>query len=114
MGKILKIRDRGDAVVAAPNVARFDLLETDSFRDEIEPLVSAPDKKPLLLDLSAVDFVTSATLGAMASLAKQCRDTGRPLALVGVRPKVLNVLQISHLHLLFSIHDTEDDALASL
>jgi anti-sigma B factor antagonist len=114
MGKVLKIRDRGDAVVATPNVAKFDLLETDSFRDELEPVLSSADDKPLLLDLSRVEFVTSATLGVMADLVKQCRAKGRPLALVGVRPKVLEVLRISHLDHLFSIHDSEDDALASL
>jgi anti-sigma B factor antagonist len=114
MGKVLKIRDRGDAVVATPNVAKFDLLETDSFRDELEPVLSAADEKPLLLDLSKVEFVTSATLGLLADLVKQCRNSGRPLALIAVRPKVREVLRISHMEHLFSIHDDEEQALASL
>jgi len=58
------------AVVAAPN----------------EPVASAPDRKPHLLDLSAVEFVTSATLGVMTGFAEQCREQGRPLALASLRP----------------------------
>jgi anti-sigma B factor antagonist len=114
MAKILRIQDRDDALVATPNVARFDLPETDKLRDELEDATSDSETKPLLLDLSSVEFVTSATLGVLAELAKRCRAEDRPLALIRVRPKVLQVLQLSHMDRLFSIHADEKEALASL
>jgi anti-sigma B factor antagonist len=114
MGKILKIRDLDDAVVAAPNVTRFDLVETDKFREELADIVAVDKDKPLLIDLSAVDFVTSATIGVLADLHKRCKASGRPLALIRVQPKVQHVLEMSHLDRVFSIHADEDAALSAL
>ena len=114
MATILNVRESESSVIAMPMVARFDLLETDQFRDEMSVLTAADETRPLLIDLSQVQFVTSATLGALAEIGQHCRDAARPLALIRLQPKVLDVIRTCSMDQVLSIHETEDHALAAL
>jgi anti-anti-sigma factor len=113
MATILNVRETDSAVIAMPRVMRFDLLETDQFRDELSALTSGSETKPLLIDLSQVEFLVSATLGVLVEVGKHCRDTSRPLALIRLKPKVLKVIQGCALDQLLAIHADEDEALAT-
>ena len=113
MATILNVRETDLAVVAMPNVMRFDLLETDQLRDELSALTSGSETRPLLIDLSQVEFLVSATLGVLVEVGKDCREKARPLALIRLKPKVLQVIQACSLDHLLAIHTDEDEALAT-
>ncbi len=113
MATILNVHETDSAVIAMPRVMRFDLLETDQLRDELSALTSGSETRPLLIDLSQVEFLVSATLGVLAEVGKHCRDTERPLALIRLKPKVLNVIQSCALDQMLAIHADEDEALAT-
>ena len=114
MRAILNIRETDSAVVATPRVMRFDLLETDQLRDELSTLTSTAEKRPLLIDLSEVEFLISPTLGALVEAADRCREKKRALALIRMKPKVRDVFRTCSLDHVFAIHTDEDEALAAI
>lgn len=111
---VLQVRDTDHAVIAAPRVIKFDLPETDRLRAELEVLTPEAETKPLLIDLAAVEFVPSATLGVLVELANRCRRGKRPLALIRLKPRIREVFRVCSLDTVFAIHDDEAAALEAL
>ncbi len=57
----------------------------------------------LIVDLTGIRFVDSAGVGALVSLLKAVRRSGRRMALTGVQPPVLSILEIIRLTVIFEI-----------
>jgi anti-anti-sigma factor len=55
----------------------------------------------VVVDLSSVEFVDSAGLGTLIGLFKAVHRRGRRMLLVGVRPEVLEVMEIIRLDEIF-------------
>src|SRR5829696_2887032 len=88
-------------VEIAIGVRRLDAAAAPAFKQEAAgALVKRPSR--LVLDLSAVEFVDSTGLGALVGLLKQMAPGAR-VALVGVRPAVQRLLQITRLNSLFIV-----------
>jgi anti-anti-sigma factor len=111
---ILQLRETDEAVIAKPKVIKFDLPESDRLREELAALTADGDELPLLIDLSVVEFIPSATLGVLVEVANRCRQAGRPLALIRLAPKVRDVFRICSLDSVFAIHADETEALAAI
>lgn len=68
----------------------------------------------LILDLSAVDYVSSAGLRVMINVQKTCRNGGRgELVLSGVTKVVLETLEIAGFIPLFKLFDNNETAIAN-
>ena len=114
MSSILTTRRNDRAVIATPGVAKFDVDSTRRLQRELGALAAESDSAPLLLDLSAVEFLPSGTIGVLVELANKCRGEQRGLALIGLQPKVAEVLRLCSLDEVFAIHADENEALSSL
>jgi anti-sigma B factor antagonist len=114
MKPMLTTQERSDVVIAKFEVSRSDLEDTARLRAELEKLHTGAETRPLLLDLSAVAFVSSVTIGTLVELANRCRRDKRRLALIGVQAKVNEVLRLCTLDSVFAIHPDADAALADL
>lgn len=78
-------------------------------------LADAVARNPnLVLDLSAMDYISSAGLRVLLKAAKQAQTGKQKLVLAGLQPAVKQVFEISGFSTLFAAFDTRDAALASL
>jgi anti-sigma B factor antagonist len=68
----------------------------------------------IVVDLSAVTFIDSTALGVLIGGVRRVHAAGGAMALVVTGRPVHRVLSITGLDRVFSIHDTFEDALASL
>lgn len=66
-----------------------------------------------VLDLSQVEFMSSAGLRAILTTLKQCRSKGGDLRLSGAQPGVIKVLNLSGFTSILKIFPTLPEALAS-
>lgn len=82
------------------------------FKAAFDALVKAP--RPLVLDLSDVSYLCSTGLGVMISVFKALQGEGQGVALVAVQPKVLQVLEMTHMQRLAKVVANLDEALVSL
>ena len=64
-----------------------------------------PDGGDVVVDLSGLDFVDSAGVGAFVGLYKAARARGARLRFAGARPGVRSVLELIRLHRILEISD---------
>ncbi len=67
----------------------------------------------VILDLTALDYVSSAGLRVLLKAAKQAQTAKQKLLLAGLQPAVKQVFEISGFSTLFPIFASRGDALAS-
>ena len=78
---------------------------------EFQSLVRADDSRGTIIDMKLVPYADSAGIGSLigAHLSHQRND--RRFALVGVNERIVNVLKITHVENLFSMHKTVEEAI---
>ncbi|MEB3201749.1 MAG: STAS domain-containing protein [Synechococcus sp.] len=69
--------------------------------------------QPLVIDLSAIDFIDSSGLGALVQLAKQCNDAKQRFLVVG-NARVVQTVKLVRLEEFLHLQPNLDAALASL
>jgi anti-sigma B factor antagonist len=68
--------------------------------------------KRLILDLQHVDYVSSEALRLLVGAWQRTRESKGNLVLVGLKPRILEMLQITGLDLVFPIAETQGQAIA--
>ena len=76
--------------------------------EEIEP-----DTRRMVLDLSRLQFMSSVGLGGIIGAHARCCRQKAVLEIVHPTPAILELLEVTKLTRLFTIHPTVDAALAS-
>ena len=108
-------RRLADTLVVSPE-GRIDQSNADAFQNALAPILTecAADKGRLILDLSGLEYISSAGLRVLMLAAKQAKATGVTIALSGLRPLVAEIFQISRFTLVFTITSTLREALAKV
>jgi anti-anti-sigma factor len=68
---------------------------------------------PLVLDFSALEYVSSAGLRMLMLAGKQASESGSKILIAAMRPLVAEIFQISRFTMLFEIHPGVREALAA-
>jgi len=105
VGDVTVIRFRDNKIIEDINIQELG--------QELFQLVEAENRKKLLLNFTAVDFLSSAALGKLITLDKKVKASGGNLKLSNIRPEIYEVFAITKLNRLFDIKDDEVDALAA-
>ncbi len=82
------------------------------FAGAVTSLIAAGEKK-VLLDMSTVTYVDSATIGCLMDLYRQTTAAGGVLKLAGVQKRVETMLTMTGAHNFLEIHPDEAGALRS-
>jgi anti-sigma B factor antagonist len=82
------------------------------FSGAVTALVAAGDKN-VLLDLSKVTYVDSATIGCLMDLYRQITAAGGSLKLAGVQKRVETMLTMTGAHNFLEMHPDETSAVSS-
>lgn len=95
-------------------VGKIDQLSADRFRELLSPHLATcgTDQNALVLDLSGVDYISSAGLRIFMLAAREIKPRHGKLSLVGLQPVVREIFEISKFSLLFPIYERLEDALA--
>jgi len=100
----------GPTVVLAVS-GRLDTATADAFRDALLALVAGGAERKLVLDFSAVDYISSAGLRVLMIASKQARAASVSIAIAGLQPLAAEIFQISRFDTLFPCHPTLASAL---
>ena len=109
----LSPRRFADAVVVFP-VGRIDQSSADTFMEALAPHLErcAAGEDRLVLDLSDLEYISSAGLRVLMLAAKQSKAQGGTLLVTGLQPLVREILEISRFTLVLDITPSLRDALA--
>lgn len=108
-------KNYGNATVISPK-GRLDHEHCDAFRAELAGHVEAAsrDARPLVLDLSGLEYVSSAGLRCLMLAAKDAGARNCRIVVAAMQPVVAEIFKISRFHLVFEAFPTLRDALAAV
>lgn len=81
-------------------------------RDAIERL-HASGYRQIVVNAAGVDYLHSAELGELVACQVRARQSGSPLKLANVTPRLNQLLHMTRLVTVFDIHDTIESAVRS-
>ena len=82
------------------------------FSSAVTQLIAAGERK-VIVDLSSVSYVDSATIGCLMDLYRQAAAAGGALKLAGVQKRVETMLTMTGAHNFIEIHADEPTAVRS-
>lgn len=104
---------RVDGVLAITPAGRLDTTTSPSFEQHLDALLTRGERR-LLVDFSAVDYISSAGLRVMLLLARGVRDAGGSLALCCMGDSVRRVFHLAGFLPLFVVCDSQDAAVRQI
>ena len=102
----------GDVHVVTAD-GRLDGIYSAAFANQVGELITGTDPR-ILIDLSNIDFVTSAGLRAVLLLMKKAKASGGVFALCGVNAQVREILDVSGFADIFTVHPGRAEGIAAL
>ena len=98
-------------VVSFQNVSVLDSANIEALGRNLLDLIVKQDNRKLVLEFTAVKFMSSQALGVLLQLKKAMDPVKGKIVIVGIRPELHKVFKITNLHKLFTFHDNLDRAL---
>jgi anti-anti-sigma factor len=104
-----------NALVLAPT-GRLDHDNCEAFREDLAPHLESAAKggTSIVLDLSRLEYVSSAGLRCFMLAAKQAKAQNSRIVIAAMQPVVSEIFQIARFNLVFEAYPKVRDALAAL
>lgn len=99
-------------VVNFQNAAVLDSSSIEALGQSLLELVEKQDHRKLVLDFSAVKFMSSQALGVLIQLKRAMDAIKGRIIIAGIRPELHKVFKLTNLHKIFTFHTQLDEALA--
>lgn len=95
---------------------RIDQANVDQFQRALEPYLDecSAQGSPLLLDFSAIDYISSVGLQVLILASKRVKAQAGRMAIAALTPVVAEIFQISRFNLVVRVLNGIDDAVADL
>lgn len=107
----IRVEQRDSAwIVRLAGSAHMDVSVT--LREQLVDLVNENAPR-LILDLAELEFINSAGLGAIIAAHLRCRRHNGDVKVVAPRPAIQQLLSITRLTKILSVHSSVDEALAA-
>ncbi|MFC1591978.1 STAS domain-containing protein [Thermodesulfobacteriota bacterium] len=94
-------------------VCRLDALTEPELRPKVLEAVKGSERG-IVLDLSGVDFVSSAGLRLLLVVHKSASADGKEIGVVGVQPTVYKIFTLAKFEVMFKIYKDEAEAVKAL
>jgi anti-anti-sigma factor len=99
-------------VVSFQNVSVLDSANIEALGRNLLDLIEKQDTRKLVLEFTAVRFMSSQALGVLLQLKRAMEPVHGKIVIVGIRPELHKVFKITNLHKMFIFHNDLDKALA--
>ncbi|HEX7813217.1 MAG TPA: STAS domain-containing protein [Burkholderiales bacterium] len=113
----MEIRNKtyGDVLVLSPE-GRIDHANSENFRNGLVPFVErcTASGEKLVLDLTGVDYISSAGLRCFMLAEKQTKSQGGTMVVASMQPVVKEIFEISRFTLVFATFAAVREAVAQL
>ena len=108
----LAIEDRGDVGIVRVRETKLTYPVLASFFAEVRQLVEG-GKSNLVIDLAAVTYIDSASIGCLMDIHRLVQDKDGGLRLSGLQPRVETMISMTGVHKIIEIHREEAEAVAA-
>ena len=98
-------------VVSFQNISVLDSANIEALGRSLLDLIEKQDVRKLVLEFTAVRFMSSQALGVLLQLKRAMDPVKGKIVIAGIRPELHKVFKITNLHKMFTFHDDLDKAL---
>ncbi len=105
----MSVEKIGDVAVVTPRAEHLDASVVEEFKRDIGPILET--NRNVLLDMSELQFVDSAGLGAILSCLRRLSAAEGDLKLCGLSSPVRAVFEIARMHRIFDIANTREEGI---
>jgi anti-sigma B factor antagonist len=117
MSKLQRIEVNESATISVVRFKDQKIIDPEAIQElgeELFSLVEKDERRKLVLNFANVEFLSSAALGKLITFEKKAKRADAQVVLTNISPAIYQVFAITNLDKLFTIKDTEADALAML
>ena len=108
----LSRRSDGQAEIVSLH-GRIEADIAPALRKELISMIDS-GRSRVVMDLAQVDFIDSSGLSLLITSLKKAAECGGDVVLLGASDAVKSLLNLTHLHKVFRIYDSQEAAVASL
>ena len=108
----LAVETKGDVRILRVREGKLTYPILSSFLTEVRRLVDGGARK-LVLDLKAVSYLDSASIGCLMDIRRLLEEEGGLLKLSGLQPRVETMISMTGVNKIIEIHSEEASALAA-
>jgi anti-anti-sigma factor len=101
-----------DIIVEIVNLDRATLLEAEELKRQVNDKIDSGYRK-VIIDLTSVEFLDSTFLGIIVNTLKKVAKLGGDLKLVGFKPNVRSMFELTRLFRVFESYSELQDAIKS-
>jgi anti-sigma B factor antagonist len=109
----LSVEPSGDASIVRVRTSKLTYPVLSAFFDQVGALLEQGTRS-LVLDLEAVSYIDSATIGCLVELHHRVADSGGAVKLVSLQRRVHTMLSMTGVDRFLEVFEDEGEALASL
>lgn len=109
--KVMGTERDGVLVVRVDGVDSLVASNSGEFREQFD--ACSEGKNQIALHLGNITFMDSSGIGALVGAFKRLSKREGELRLIGLTPPVKSLFEVTRLHRVFEIYDSEDEAVAS-
>ena len=106
----LEVDEKADVRIVRVKEAKLTYPNLSAFFAEVRQLVEGGTRK-LIIDLSAVTYIDSASIGCLMDIYRLMQDRGGAVKLAGVQPRVETMISMTGVHKLIDLHREEGAAI---
>ena len=106
----LEVDEKADVRIVRVKEAKLTYPNLSAFFAEVRQLVEGGARK-LLIDLAAVTYIDSASIGCLMDIYRLMQDRGGVVKVAGVQPRVETMISMTGVHKLIDLHREEAAAL---
>jgi anti-anti-sigma factor len=99
-------------IVLTVELIRATLKESDDFKSALINDIQTGNKK-FVVDLSECEFIDSTFLGSLVVALKKVTSQGGDLRLVGFKPGVQSMFELTRMHRVFETYSSKTEAINS-
>jgi anti-anti-sigma factor len=100
-----------DGITVVQPDGRIDTLAAEQLDQALQATMAAGDHK-IVMDMSKVEYISSAGLRSLAAVLVKCREEGGDMKLAALNERVTRVFKIIGFDILMSVSDTPEAAIA--
>lgn len=101
-----------DIIVEIVNLDRVTLLEAEELKRQVNDKIDSGYRK-VIIDLTSVEYLDSTFLGVIVNTLKKVAKLGGDLKLVGFKPNVRSMFELTRLFRVFESYSKLQDAIKS-
>ena len=103
-------RNRNDVVVLCPE-GKITLGDGDQELGEAVRSLLEGGSRKLLINFEKVGYLDSSGVGELVGCYTSVKTRGGELRICGMNPRIFNLMKMTSLHSVFTVKDTEEEAL---